>query len=46
MIYQSATALNTSESELKAVYLFNFAKYTTWPAATFQAADDPIKFCV
>lgn len=31
--------------ELKAAYLLNFAKFTTWPADQFKSASDPLVFC-
>jgi len=34
------------EYQVKAAFLFNFAKFVEWPADTFKAADDPITICV
>ena len=34
------------EYQVKAAFLFNFAKFVEWPADTFKAADDPIAICV
>src|SRR5437868_3986175 len=31
-----------SEYQVKALFLFNFAKYVDWPANTFAAANTPI----
>lgn len=35
-----------TESELKAAYLYNFARYVTWPGAAFASPADPIRICV
>jgi len=34
------------EYQVKAAFLFNFAKFVEWPGDTFKAADDPIAICV
>jgi hypothetical protein len=34
------------EYQVKAAFLFNFAKFVEWPADAFKAADDPITICV
>lgn len=34
------------EYDVKAAFLFNFAKFVEWPASAFKSADDPIKICV
>ncbi len=34
------------EYQVKAAFLYNFAKFVEWPAQTFRAADEPILFCV
>jgi hypothetical protein len=34
------------EYQVKAAFLFNFAKFVEWPADTFKAADEPITICV
>ncbi len=35
-----------SESDVKAAYLYNFARYVTWPASAFDSPDEPIRICV
>lgn len=35
-----------TESELKAAYLYNFARYVTWPEAAFASSTAPIRICV
>jgi hypothetical protein len=35
-----------TEHEIKAVYLYNFANFVTWPAAAFEAPRSPIRYCV
>ncbi len=34
------------EYTLKAAFLFNFLKYTTWPKGTFERPDDPILLAI
>lgn len=36
----------TDEYQVKAVFLFNFAKFVEWPAQAFKSADSPIEICV
>lgn len=42
----AARAMSLEEHALKAVYLYNFAKYTNWPPSVFGDANSPIHFCV
>jgi hypothetical protein len=35
-----------TENEVKAAYLFNFARYVTWPKAAFASSKDPIRICI
>jgi YfiR/HmsC-like len=37
---------SASEYELKAAFLFNFAKFVDWPTGTFADPDDPFRVCV
>jgi hypothetical protein len=41
-----ALAQDPIENEVRAVYLYNFARFIEWPAAAFPAADTPIRICV
>lgn len=34
------------EYQLKAVYLYNFTKFVTWPATVFTSPDAPFQICV
>ena len=34
------------EYQVKAAYMYNFAKFVDWPAQTFENAAQPIVFCV
>lgn len=34
------------EYEVKAAYLYNFAKFVEWPAAAFESERSPLVFCV
>jgi len=40
------SAQSASEDQLKAVYLFNFAKFVDWPTELFKTPDAPMNFCV
>lgn len=40
------TAQTADESQVKAAYLYNFAKFVEWPSARFSHADDPLVICV
>jgi len=41
-----AVAQSVSEDQLKAVYMFNFAKFVDWPTETLRTSDAPMNFCV
>lgn len=41
-----AFALATSEYQLKAVFLFNFAQFVEWPSEAFETPDSPLGVCV
>ncbi len=43
---QAALAQAPSEFQVKAAFLYNFAKYLEWPPETFAARDAPITFCI
>src|ERR1035437_10129376 len=34
------------EYQVKAFFLYNFARYVEWPPETFKAANDPIVICI
>ncbi len=34
------------EFEIKAVFLFNFAKFIEWPSSSFDSSDSPINLCI
>ena len=40
---QPAAAL---ENDVKAAFLYNFARYITWPAPAFESASAPVRLCV
>ncbi len=42
----SADEPSAEEYQVKAVFLFNFAKFVEWPAAAFKSGDDPFEICV
>jgi hypothetical protein len=41
-----AFAQSATEDQLKAAYLFNFAKFIQWPAEVFATTSAPMNFCV
>ncbi|MEM7305563.1 MAG: YfiR family protein [Planctomycetota bacterium] len=41
-----AAAQNPTEYKLKAAFLFNFIRYTTWPKGTFKRKDEPITLLI
>lgn len=34
-----------TEDQIKAAYIFNFAKFVEWPSETFSSAASPMNFC-
>ena len=40
------TAQANLEYEVKAAFLYNFAKFVEWPATAFASADAPLVFCI
>lgn len=41
-----AESVKLSENEVKAAYLYNFAKYVDWPAAAFSRENTPLTVCI
>lgn len=41
-----AAAQDPLENEVRAVYLYNFARYITWPDAAFPNVATPVRICV
>lgn len=41
-----ASAQSATEYQVKAAFLFNFAKFVEWPADAFPTADAPLQICV
>jgi hypothetical protein len=35
-----------NEYQVKAFFLYNFARYVEWPSESFKAANDPIAICI
>lgn len=46
MLLSAATAQSATEYQVKAAFLFNFAKFVEWPADAFPNADAPLQICV
>ncbi len=42
----SATGQTADEYQVKAAFMYNFAKFVDWPAGTLGAPAQPITFCV
>ena len=45
-VHYGANADDTSEYYIKAAYLYNFAKFMTWPDDTFENSDSPFNLCI
>jgi len=43
---QSTGGTRLTEYQVKAAFLFNFAKFVEWPASAFAIADQPITICI
>jgi hypothetical protein len=41
-----AQAQSASEYQVKAAFLFNFARFVEWPADAFLSADSPLQICI
>ena len=41
----AAQVRHADEDQVKAAYLFNFAKFVDWPAGSFSSPNDPIVIC-
>ena len=46
LLRAQAGAAGIEEYQVKAAFLFNFAKFVEWPAQAFQSPDSPIEICV
>jgi YfiR/HmsC-like len=42
---QSAQAASSAENEIKAAFMYNFAKFVRWPAASFADPQAPLLVC-
>lgn len=41
-----SSAQRTSDAQVEAAYIYNFAKFIEWPAQKFSSANAPIRFCL
>lgn len=46
VVFVSSRAQSPSEYEVKAAFLFNFAKFVEWPAGVFSNSDAPFRICL
>jgi uncharacterized protein DUF4154 len=46
VVLNLATAQSATEYQVKAAFLFNFAKFVEWPADAFPTGDAPLQICV
>jgi hypothetical protein len=44
--YAPVHAQSADESQIKAAFLYNFAKFVEWPAGAFKTPADPIVICI
>ena len=42
----AGAAQNATDEQVKAAYLYNFAKFVEWPAHAFAGSNAPIRLCV
>jgi hypothetical protein len=42
----TGSAQTIDEYQVKAAFLYNFAKFVEWPALTFKTDKDPVRICV
>jgi hypothetical protein len=42
----TASAQTVDEYQVKAAFLFNFAKFVEWPPLTFKTDRDPVRICI
>lgn len=45
-VSEGARGQKVDEYQVKAAFLYNFAKFVEWPAQSFKTAADPISICV
>jgi hypothetical protein len=43
---QASLAASSAEYEIKAAFVYNFAKFVQWPAAAFEQAQSPVILCL
>lgn len=43
---QLRAAAPAAEAEVKAAFVYNFARYAEWPGEAFSSAQDPIRLCL
>jgi hypothetical protein len=46
MLCCTATAQSAGEYQVKAAFLYNFAKFVEWPSSSFRDAASPLQICV
>ena len=46
LLSYGASAQTIDEYQVKAAFLYNFAKFVEWPALTFKTDKDPLRICV
>lgn len=42
----AASAWQIDEYQVKAAFLYNFARFVEWPASAFEKPDDPVRICI
>jgi hypothetical protein len=45
-LFPASAQGQVNEYQVKAAFLYNFARYVEWPAAAFTSPTDPIRICV
>src|SRR5258708_5699819 len=46
LLYAACACAQANEYEVKAAFLYNFARYVEWPADAFANPNSPIALCI
>jgi hypothetical protein len=44
--FSATSAAAQSEDQIKAAFLFNFARYVEWPTGAFESSDATLRICM
>lgn len=46
LVSYTIVSANPNEYQMKAIYLYNFTKFITWPNTVFTSVDTPFQICI